>query len=132
MDRTKIYITWHHLLPGARLLVVQYSLQRPPCPSPPPPPSSRCAAPCDDDATFAPLGASAADQFAGHRTACQTSCCRHSPLTGSVGDSASGCRIHLISTKDLGNELAVLRLTRDLGNELARQTSEFPMAAELG
>lgn len=50
MDRTKIYITWHHLLPGARLLVVQYSLQRPLSPTPP---SSRQVAPCDDDATFA-------------------------------------------------------------------------------
>lgn len=55
----------------------------------------------------------------------------HSPLTGSVGDSASGCRIHLISTKDLGNELAVPRLTRDLGNELASLTGEFPKAGEL-
>lgn len=86
------------------MLVVQYSLRHPP----PAAFLTSSLAPCydddDDDATFAPLAASAAvaaaasaalDQFAGHRTACQTSW--HSPLTGSVGDSASCCRIHLIS-----------------------------------
>lgn len=117
MDRTKIYITWHHLLPGARLLVVQYSLQlvlllRLP--------HAKLLLAMMMQLLLRleqvlPTSLLVIEQLA-KLVAVGTV---HSPLTGSVGDSASGCRIHLISTKDLGNELAVPRLTRDLGNELA-------------